>query len=73
MQDLRNNKTMPAFLENDDFFAFYPQQFPEFLEKIIWFGEGPKNKIGKTLWQSIRSSGALSFKRLKDIYRIKNL
>ena len=73
MQDLRNNKAMPAFLENDDFFTFYPRHFPEFLEKIIWFGDGPKDKIGKTLWQSIRSSGALSFKRLKDIYRIKNI
>lgn len=73
MQDLRNNKAMLAFLENDDFFTFYPRHFPEFLEKIIWFGDGPKDKIGKTLWQSIRSSGALSFKRLKDIYRIKNI
>jgi electron transfer flavoprotein-quinone oxidoreductase len=73
MQDLRNNKTMPAFLENDDLFTFYPQRFPEFLEEIVWFGDGPKEKIGKTLWKSVKSSGALSFRRLKDIYRIKNL
>lgn len=73
MQDLRNNKTMPTFLKNNDLFTFYPQRFPEFIEEIIWFGDGPKEKIGKTLWKSVKSSGTLSFRRLKDIYRIKNL
>jgi len=73
LQDLRTNKGMPEYLENDDFFTFYPERFPGFLEKIIWFGEGPKEKIGKTLWNQIKSSGILSFRRLKDLYHIKNL
>jgi electron transfer flavoprotein-quinone oxidoreductase len=73
LQDLRTNKGMPEFLDNDDLFNFYPVRFPDFLEKIIWFGEGSKEKIGKTLWSQIKSSGMLRFRRLKDIYRIKNL
>ncbi|MBS1238632.1 MAG: hypothetical protein H6R39_292, partial [Deltaproteobacteria bacterium] len=64
---------MLGYLENDDFFAFYPERFPGFLEKIIWFGEGPKEKVGKTLWSEIKSSGILSLRRLRDLYRIKNL
>jgi electron transfer flavoprotein-quinone oxidoreductase len=73
LQDLRANKEMPEFLENDDLYNFYPERFPDFLEKIIWFGEGPKEKIGKTLWNQIKSSGMLSFRRFKDLYRIKNI
>jgi hypothetical protein len=64
---------MSEYLENDDLFSFYPERFPGFLEKIMWFGEGPKAKIGKTLWNEIKKSGMLSFKRLRDLYRMKNL
>jgi electron transfer flavoprotein-quinone oxidoreductase len=73
LKDLVANKGMPEFLDNDDLLNFYPERFPDFLEKIIWFGEGPKEKIGKTLWSQIKSSGMLSLRRLKDLYRIKNL
>jgi electron transfer flavoprotein-quinone oxidoreductase len=73
LQDLKANKGMPEFLDNDDLFNFYPERFSDFLEKIIWFGEGPKEKIGKTLWSQVKSSGMLSLRRLKDLYRIKNL
>ena len=73
LQDLMANKEMPGYLENDDFFAFYPERFPGFLEKIMWFGEGPKEKIGKALWNQIKSSGILSLRRLKDLYHIKNI
>jgi electron transfer flavoprotein-quinone oxidoreductase len=73
LKDLSANKEMPEYLENDDLFSFYPERFSGFLEKIVWFGEGPKEKIGKALWNEIKSSGMLSFRRLKDFYRIKNL
>lgn len=74
LQDMKTNAEMPSFLENDDFFPFYPQTFPEFLEKIVWFGEEPKEKMGKTLWRDMRSSGVFNFKRLKDlIYSIRKL
>ncbi len=73
LQDMESAKEMPGFLENDDFFTFYPQRFPGFLEKALWFGEGPKGKMGKSLWNEIKSSGMLSFKRLRELYRIKNI
>ena len=73
LQDMESCKEMPGFLENDDFFAFYTERFPGFLERALWFGEGPKGKMGKTLWKEIKSSGMLSFKRLKELYRIKNI
>ncbi len=73
LQDLKNNKEMPEYLENDDFFTFYPEKFPDFLENVMWFGEGAKGKIGKNLWKQLKSSGLFSLKRLRDLYRIKNL
>ena len=73
LQDLAASKKMPEYLENNDFFSFYPERLPGFLEKIMWFGESPKAKIGKTLWNEIKSSGMLSLRRLRDLYRMKNL
>lgn len=73
LQDMASAKDMPGFLENDDFFTFYPERFPGFLERALWFGEEQKGKMGKALWNEIKSSGMLSFKRLKELYRIKNL
>jgi electron transfer flavoprotein-quinone oxidoreductase len=73
LQDIEACKEMPEFLENDDFFVFYPERFPGFLEKAMWFGESPKGKVGKTLWNELKSSGMLGFRRLKELYRMKNL
>lgn len=73
IKDMLNCKDMPEFLDNDAFFTFYPKYFPQFLEKIMWFGSQPKEKIGQTLWKELKSSGMLSFKRLKELYNIKNI
>ena len=73
LKDLQTCKDMPAFLDNDSFFAFYPKCFPDLVEKVMWFDQGPKTRLGKTLWGNLKSSGMLSFKRLMELYRIKNL
>lgn len=73
LKDMYNCKDMPEFLDNDAFFTYYPKYFPLFVEKVMWFGEGPKDKIGSILWKELKSSGMLSFKRLKEIYNIKNI
>lgn len=73
MKDLQACKDMPEFLDNDSFFAFYPKCFPDLVEKVMWFDQGPKTRLGKTLWSNLKSSGMLSFKRLMELYKIKNL
>ena len=73
LKDLQTCKDMPEFLDNDSFFAFYPKCFPDLVEKVMWFDQGPKTRLGKTLWDNLKSSGMLSFKRLMELYRIKNL
>jgi electron transfer flavoprotein-quinone oxidoreductase len=73
MKDLQTCKDIPEFLDNDSFFAFYPKCFPDLVEKVMWFDQGPKTRLGKTLWDNLKSSGMLSFKRLMELYRIKNL
>jgi electron transfer flavoprotein-quinone oxidoreductase len=73
LKDLQTCKDMPVFLDNESFFAFYPRCFPDLVEKVMWFGQGPKTGIGKTAWSHLKSSGMLNWKRLMELYRIKNL
>jgi electron transfer flavoprotein-quinone oxidoreductase len=73
LKDLETCKTMPAFLDNESFFNFYPKCFPDLLEKVMWFDQMPKEGIGKTAWAHLKSSGMLNWKRLMELYRIKNL
>lgn len=73
LKDLETCKAIPAFLDNESFFTFYPKCFSDLVEKIMWFDEGPKAGIGKTAWNHMRSSGMVGWKRLMELYRIKNL
>jgi electron transfer flavoprotein-quinone oxidoreductase len=73
LKDLYASKEMPEFLNDPDFFSYYPRRFPDFLEKVMWFGQGPKEKIGSTLWRELKASGMLSFKRLKKLYTMKSM
>jgi len=73
MKDLQTCKDMPEFLDNESFFAFYPKCFPDLVEKVMWFDQGTKTRLGRTLWGNLKSSGMLSFKRLMELYKIKNL
>jgi electron transfer flavoprotein-quinone oxidoreductase len=73
LQDLYNCRDMPEYLDDSDFFSFYPESFPALVEKVMWFGGGPKENLGRTLWSGLKESGLLSFKRLKKLYRLKNL
>jgi electron transfer flavoprotein-quinone oxidoreductase len=73
LKDLQTCKDMPAFLDNESFFAFYPKCFPDLVEKVMWFDQGPKTGIGKTAWSQLKSSGMMSWKRLMELYRLKNL
>jgi electron transfer flavoprotein-quinone oxidoreductase len=73
LKDLQTCKDMPAFLDNESFFTFYPKCFPDLVEKVMWFDQGPKTGIGKTAWSQLKSSGMMSWKRLIELYRIKNL
>lgn len=73
LKDLASCREMPEFLDNESFFSYYPDNFPRFIEKIMWFGEGPKGKIGATLWKELKGSGMLSLGRLKELYNIRKI
>jgi electron transfer flavoprotein-quinone oxidoreductase len=73
IKDMEQARRMPAFLDQEDFFSQYPRTFPDLVEKIMWFGEEPKERLGKTIWQGLKSSGMLQFKRLKQLYDMKNI
>jgi electron transfer flavoprotein-quinone oxidoreductase len=73
LKDLESCKAMPAFIENDAFFNLYPKSIPHMVEQVMWFGEGQKDRMGKTVWGSLRGSGILSWRNLKDLYGIKDI
>lgn len=73
LKDIASCREMPEFLDNESFFSYYPDNFPRFIEKIMWFGEGPKGKIGATLWKELKGSGMLSLGRLKELYNIRKI
>lgn len=73
LQDFYNFRQMPEILENKDFFNYYPNLFPSLVEKIMWFDGESKEKLSKTIWKGLKNSGAFNMKRLKTLYKIKNL
>ncbi|HOE16400.1 MAG TPA: FAD-dependent oxidoreductase [Syntrophorhabdaceae bacterium] len=73
LKDLVSCREMPEFLDNESFFSYYPENFPRFIEKIMWFGEWPKGKIGAALWKELKGSGMLSLRRLKELYNIRKI
>ena len=73
LKDLYNNRQMSDFLDNDDFFSYYPKLFPALVEKAMWFGREPKEKLSKTIWEGLKNSGALSMKGLKILYGMKKI
>jgi electron transfer flavoprotein-quinone oxidoreductase len=73
LKDLYNNRQMSDFLDNDDFFSYYPNLFPALVEKAMWFGREPKEKLSKTIWEGLKNSGALSMKGLKTLYGMKKI
>ena len=73
LKDLAEAVKMPAFLDQEDFFGHYPKTFPDLLEKIMWFGERPKERLGRTVWRELKSAGMMQFKRLKQMYNIKHI
>jgi electron transfer flavoprotein-quinone oxidoreductase len=73
LQDLYAARKMPAFLANEDLFSFYPKTIPQLIERVIWFGNAPKGPLGRTIWDGLKSSSMLKFRRLKDIYRLKDI
>lgn len=73
LKDLFTYKNLPKFLDNDALFSVYPKTMPDILEKIMLFGESPKERIGKQLWNEIKASGLLCLKSIKDIISIKDI
>jgi flavin-dependent dehydrogenase len=73
LNDMYASRNMAEFLDDEDLFSYYPKSFPDLLEKVMWFGKGPKDGIGKTMWKEMKSIGMLSLRRLKKFYKIKNI
>lgn len=63
--DLHTFQHMPHLLENPRLFTQYPQLICDLFEKIMWIGEGPKQKLSATALGELRENW-LNLTTLKD-------
>jgi len=54
-KDLNNFKHVPDFLDNSRLMTLYPQTVCDILEKIMYFGDRPKEKLSKTAIREIKN------------------
>ncbi|MCS7280313.1 MAG: FAD-dependent oxidoreductase [Desulfobacterota bacterium] len=71
LKDLNTFRHMPDFLDNDDIFAHYPEKFPAILEKLTYFGCGPKGKTWDILWPFIKEM--VSLRTIKVLLSAKKI
>jgi len=55
LKDLKNFRHAPNFLDNPRLMTLYPQMVCDVLEKIMYIGDYPKEKLSKTAIREIRS------------------
>jgi electron transfer flavoprotein-quinone oxidoreductase len=73
LKDLYASRNLPKYLDNDAFLRYYPASFPDLVDKVMWFGEAPKERLGKTLWDALKNSGMLSLRRIRELYGIRRV
>jgi electron transfer flavoprotein-quinone oxidoreductase len=55
-QDLKTFQHTPNFFANPRLFEFYPSVACNLLERIMWIGEEPKEKLSKTVFRAARQN-----------------
>jgi electron transfer flavoprotein-quinone oxidoreductase len=55
-QDLKTFQHTPNFFANPRLFEFYPSVACDLLERIMWIGEEPKEKLSKTVFRAARQN-----------------
>ncbi|MCX8022492.1 MAG: FAD-dependent oxidoreductase [Syntrophorhabdaceae bacterium] len=73
IKDLYNFREMGDFLDRDEVFSLYPRSIPDMIEKVVWFDEGPKERIGATLWKAAKGSGLMGLNTLKLLLGLKKV
>jgi electron transfer flavoprotein-quinone oxidoreductase len=71
LKDLESFREMPNLLEREEIFNYYPIRIPDFIEKLLYFGTGPKEK----LWKEFKEFGKelLNFKTIKTMLKLRKV
>jgi electron transfer flavoprotein-quinone oxidoreductase len=71
-QDLKTFQHTPDFFANPRLFEFYPSVACDLLERIMWIGEEPKEKLSKTIFRTA-GKNFLRVGVLKDLLRMRRI
>jgi electron transfer flavoprotein-quinone oxidoreductase len=71
LRDLDTFRHAPHFLSNPRLFTLYPETFCGLMEKMMYIGDTPKQKLSSTAFREIRSK--LGLGALKDIVGVFRL
>lgn len=71
LKDLRTFRHMPNFLQNPRLFGLYPEAACRLLEKLLWVGEEPKQKLSATTCGGIWSLA--SIRTLRDLWALRKV
>ena len=71
LKDLQTFRHMPQFLQNPRLFGLYPEAACRLLEKLLWVGEEPKQKLSSTAWGEIWSLAGI--RTLRDLWALRKV
>ena len=71
LKDMYTFRNAPQFLDNPRIFNVYPQFLTETMEKLMFIGAGPKQKMSSTVMAQVK--GKLGLSSLKDLRGVLKL
>jgi electron transfer flavoprotein-quinone oxidoreductase len=69
LQDLNTFRAIQDFLANPRLYSLYPEAVAAMMERLFWIGEGPKQRLGKTILASTRQIPLAAM--LRDLWALR--
>jgi electron transfer flavoprotein-quinone oxidoreductase len=71
-KDHETFQNMPDFLSNPRLYEHYPSLASDLLEKLLWVGDQPKEKLSKTVFRALRQN-LLNLDVIRDLSKFRRI